>query len=88
MRSQGIRQNDQRFRMCMMNDPYLNALRAVFGYALTCHKCQGGEWKHVYIDIPRYLSHNASAAEYRWLYTALTRAQEVVYVANDFYLSK
>lgn len=87
MRSLGIRQTDLRFRNSMMSDPYLNALRAVFGYALTCHKCQGGEWKRVYIDIPRNLSHNAGTSEYRWLYTALTRAQEVVYVANDFYLS-
>ena len=71
----------------MRTDPYLNAIRAVYGYALTCHKTQGGEWKDVYLDIPRKLSFETSRPQYQWLYTAVTRATEQLHIVDDFFIS-
>lgn len=70
----------------MRTDPYLNALRCVYGYAVTCHKSQGGEWDNVYLDIPRALSMQPKPFVYQWVYTAMTRAKKELYVTNDFYI--
>lgn len=82
----GIKPKDAQFNIDLRNDPFLNALRAVYGYAITCHKAQGGEWPKVYLDIPRSLSYMPSASDYQWLYTAMTRASNMLYIANDFFI--
>lgn len=86
MKKQHIKPKTDAFKAAMFNDPYLNALRAVYGYALTCHKAQGGEWKNVYLDIPRHLSHSPKRSAYQWLYTAMTRASNRLHVADDFFI--
>jgi exodeoxyribonuclease-5 len=58
---------------------YFNALQVKFSYAVTCHKSQGGQWKNVFIEQP-YLPNGQSIEYLRWLYTAVTRAQEKVYL--------
>ena len=58
---------------------YFNALQVKFSYAMTCHKSQGGQWQTVFIEQP-YLPEGVSKEYYRWLYTALTRAQEKLYL--------
>ena len=64
------------------SNPYYNALQIKYAYAVTCHKSQGGQWKSVIID-QGYLAREAVDREYlRWLYTAITRATEVVYLVN------
>ncbi len=64
------------------NSPYLNAVQVKFAYSLTCHKTQGGQWKHVLID-QGYLTEESMDREYlRWLYTAVTRSTEKVYLIN------
>lgn len=64
------------------NDPYLNAVQIKFAYALTCHKTQGGQWKHVLID-QGYLTEDMLDYEYlRWLYTAVTRSTDHTYLIN------
>ncbi|MDR0970646.1 MAG: AAA family ATPase [Lentimicrobiaceae bacterium] len=63
-------------------NPYFNALQVKFAYALTCHKTQGGQWSKVFVDggmNPELFTNQASI---RWLYTALTRATENVYLVN------
>lgn len=66
--------------MKIKNDPYLNAVQVKFAYALTCHKTQGGQWKHVLID-QGYLPDGVLDKEYfRWMYTAVTRGTEQVYL--------
>ena len=70
----------------MWDDPYLNALRAVFGYVLTCHKSQGGEWDYVYLDIPRNVPGLEKPYVYQWVYTAMTRARKGLYVVDDFWV--
>lgn len=66
--------------MKIKNDPYLNAVQVKFAYALTCHKTQGGQWKHVLID-QGFLPDGTLDKEYfRWMYTAVTRSTEKVYL--------
>lgn len=66
----------------IMESPYYNALQVRFAYAVTCHKAQGGQWKHVYIDPGKVDDEHLGESFYRWLYTALTRAQEQVYLLH------
>jgi len=86
MKSLGIHQDDYEFKERMRSDIYLNALRAVFGFALTCHKSQGGEWEHVYLDIPRNFPLNPTQETYQWLYTAMTRAKTQLYITDGFWI--
>lgn len=66
----------------LRKDPYLNALQVKFAYALTCHKAQGGQWSAVFID-QGYLPEEQINVEFvRWLYTAITRATDEVFLMN------
>ncbi len=58
---------------------YFNALQIKFSYAITCHKSQGGQWKKVFVEKP-WMPDGQNIEYWRWLYTALTRAQEKVYL--------
>ena len=87
MRDKGISQKDTRaFNHAMFNDPYLNALRCVYGYAITCHKSQGGEWEDVYVHVPRNITLNPTKETYQWIYTSMTRAQKTLHMIDDFYI--
>ena len=86
MKNKGFKQGTKAFEDMMINDPYLNALRTVFGYALTCHKAQGGEWERVYLDIPRNLPLIDKPYVYQWMYTAMTRAKTELYIVDDFWI--
>ena len=86
MKAKGIKQKSFAFKQYMMNDQYLNALRAVFGYALTCHKAQGGEWDYVYLDIPKQVPALEKPYVYQWVYTAMTRAKKGLFVVDDFWV--
>lgn len=86
MKDKGIGQSSPQFNKTMLKDPYLNALRAVYGYALTCHKAQGGEWDHVFLDIPRNVPALEKPYVYQWLYTAMTRARKALYIVDDFWV--
>lgn len=63
-------------------DEYYNALELKYAYAVTCHKAQGGQWAHVYVD-KGYLTDDMVTPDfYRWLYTAFTRAKDRLYLVN------
>ena len=63
-------------------DAYFNALQIKYAYAVTCHKAQGGQWSHVYID-QGYMTDDMLTPDYiHWLYTAITRGKERVYMVN------
>lgn len=64
------------------NNQYFNAMQVKFAYAVTCHKAQGGQWKKVFIDPGQVNDDRLNSDFYRWLYTALTRATESVYLVN------
>ena len=66
----------------LKNSPYFNALQIKFSYAITCHKSQGGQWPVVYIDQGFLKQENMDENFLRWLYTAITRATEKVYLVN------
>jgi len=73
--------------LAVKNNPYFNALQVKYSYAITCHKSQGGQWKNVFIEQP-YLPDGPDLSYFRWLYTALTRAQTNLYLVgfqNDFF---
>ena len=61
----------------LKTDPYFNALRVKYGYAITCHKAQGSEWRIGYIDYASRRGFSDDAL--RWIYTATTRAKEKIY---------
>lgn len=63
-------------------DPYLTALQVKFAYALTCHKAQGGQWQAVFIDQGYLVEDQVDKEFVRWLYTAVTRATEELYLVN------
>ena len=65
--------------LAIKNNKFFNALQVKFSYAMTCHKSQGGQWKTVFIEQP-YLPDGIDTDYLRWLYTALTRAQEKLYL--------
>ncbi|QZE14880.1 AAA family ATPase [Halosquirtibacter laminarini] len=68
--------------------PYFNALQIKFSYAITCHKAQGGQWKNVVIDQGYITEEHINSNFYKWLYTAITRAKDSVYLLNfnkEFY---
>lgn len=72
----------------MRQNPYFNALQVKFGYALTCHKTQGGQWPTVFLDAPFFPdaeTHGCASlqvSDLRWFYTAVTRAQKQLYFVN------
>lgn len=80
-----IRHNDlkprsKEFNDALIVDPYYNALQVKYGYAITGHKCQGGEWETVFVDYEG--RSGLSDDSLRWNYTATTRAQKTLYITN------
>jgi ATP-dependent exoDNAse (exonuclease V) alpha subunit len=86
MREMGIIQKSKAFKDRMLKDPYLNALKCVYGYALTCHKSQGGEWDEVFLYLDKKIHGIPKPSIYQWLYTAITRAKENLYVVDDWFV--
>ena len=66
----------------LREDPYYNAMQVKYGYAVTCHKAQGGQWKTVFLDQGFVAPDGIGVDYYRWLYTAFTRASERLYLVN------
>ena len=62
-------------------DKYYNALQLKYANAITCHKSQGGQWRCVFIDNP-FWQEELTVDDLKWLYTAITRATEKVYLVN------
>ena len=76
-----IRSKLKRFREIREN-PHFNALQIKFSYAVTCHKAQGGQWRAVFVDRCLFGDEPMTRDLLRWLYTALTRATERLYLVN------
>ena len=80
IRNPHLKQGTEEFAEKLMSDEYYNAIRAKYGYAVTGHKCQGGEWGKVFVD---YTDRTGLSDDcLRWAYTATTRAQKTLYVTN------
>ena len=76
-----IPQKRMRYKKVKEN-PYFNALLVKYGYAVTCHKAQGGEWKNVFLDIGYVNESYMGDNFYRWLYTSITRSSQMLYLVN------
>ena len=66
----------------LREDEYFNAMQIKFGYAVTCHKAQGGQWAHIYLDQGSMTDEMLTPDYIHWLYTAFTRATEHLYLVN------
>lgn len=82
IRNQGLKRKSLEFKEELQRDPYFNALRLKFGYAITCHKAQGSEWNNVFVKCKSHQS-QLSAEYFRWLYTAITRASKNLYLLDE-----
>lgn len=70
----------EEFKSALKSDPFFNALKIKFGYSITCHKAQGGEWEKVFVDYSGRVS--LKTEPLKWCYTATTRARESVICLN------
>lgn len=76
-RHENLKSGSDEYKQTIQNDPYLNALYVRFGYAMTCHKAQGGEWENVYINLARPQNDLKTLNGFKWAYTALTRSKKM-----------
>ena len=76
-----VKSKIKRFKEIREN-PHFNALQVKFSYAVTCHKAQGGQWKAVFVDRCLFGDEPMTRDMLRWLYTALTRATDKLYLVN------
>lgn len=94
-RHKGLKPKSEEFKEAIMQDEYFNALLMKYGYAVTCHKAQGGEWKNVftiwdndntegfnYFSDVQKKAGKTNQNFYRWAYTAITRASHKLYALN------
>lgn len=75
-----LKRNTEEFADELMKDSFFNAVRAKYGYAVTGHKCQGGEWDKVFVNYTDRTGLDDDSL--RWAYTATTRAQQTLYITN------
>ena len=80
-RNKNIKPNSIKFQELMKKDSYYNCLKVKYAYAITCHKAQGGEWNNAIVDL-RSTNLYISNEYRRWLYTAITRAKNNLYLLN------
>lgn len=81
IRNPSLNSRSQEFKDALRSDPYFNAMRIKFGYAITCHKAQGSEWKNVFVKCSTTQS-QLNESYFRWLYTAMTRTSEKLYLLD------
>ena len=77
IRHRELKPHSDEYLKALMSDPYYNALRVKYGYAITCHKSQGGEWDTTFIDFTGRIGLSKDCL--RWSYTAATRARNIMY---------
>ena len=65
--------------LAVKNNSFFNALQVKYAYSFTCHKSQGGQWKSIFLEYP-YLPNGMDKDFFRWLYTAITRAQNKLHL--------
>jgi hypothetical protein len=81
IRNKNLKTQSTEFKHTLKADPYFNALRLKFGYAITCHKAQGSEWNSVFVKCKNHQS-QLSGDYFRWLYTAITRTAKNLYLLD------
>jgi len=82
IRHSELKPETKEFKDALKNDPYFNAMKIKFGYAITCHKAQGSEWNHVFVNC-QYSKNLLNTDYFRWLYTAMTRTIKKLYLLDE-----
>ncbi len=82
IRNDKLKPGTKEFKDALRSDKYFNALRIKFGYAITCHKAQGGEWKNTFLNCKTTMGY-FNSSYFRWLYTGITRAGENLYLLDE-----
>lgn len=82
MRNPHLRPGTKEHKDSLRSDPYFNAMRIKFGYAITCHKAQGSEWNNVFVNCKTHME-RLNQSYFRWLYTGITRASKKLYVLDE-----
>ncbi|MDY0222676.1 MAG: AAA family ATPase [Desulfobacterium sp.] len=85
IRNKDLPKKSMEFKHALKSDPYFNALRLKFGYAITCHKAQGSEWNHVFVKCKNHQS-QLTAEYFRWFYTAITRTSQKLHLLDPPHL--
>jgi len=83
MRAKNINVNTPAYKKAMMEDDYINCLKVTYGYAVTCHKAQGGEWDNVFLFLDNGMYGMHPLELRKWWYTAITRAREELHIENN-----
>lgn len=86
MRRKGVRPNTEAYKKTMMEDEYINCLKATYGYAVTCHKSQGGEWQNVFLFLDKGMYSMPPQELFRWWYTAITRAKTKLHMVDEWWI--
>lgn len=82
IRNNNLKAGTKEFKDALRSDAYFNALRIKFGYAITCHKAQGGEWKNTFLNCKTSMGY-FNASYFRWLYTGITRAKTHLFTIDE-----
>jgi hypothetical protein len=82
IRNKDLKNGTQPFKDALRSDRYFNALRIKFGYAITCHKAQGGEWTNTFLNCKTSMGY-FNSTYFRWLYTGITRAKENLFTLDE-----
>ena len=82
IRNDKLKNGTKEFKDALRSDKYFNALRIKFGYAVTCHKAQGGEWKNTFLNCKTSMGY-FNSSYFRWLYTGITRASENLFTIDE-----
>ncbi|MDP9076105.1 MAG: ATP-binding domain-containing protein [Bacteroidota bacterium] len=82
IRNAKLNAGTKEFKDSLRADPYFNALQIKFGYAVTCHKAQGGEWKNTFLNCKTSMGY-FNSSYFRWLYTGITRATENLFTIDE-----
>lgn len=86
IRNKNLKTGTQAFKDALRSDKYFNALRIKFGYAITCHKAQGGEWKNTFLNCITSMGY-FNSSYFRWIYTGITRAKENLFTLEEPHFS-
>lgn len=86
LKNKGIAANTPEYKAAMMKDDYLNCLQATYGYSVTCHKAQGGEWDNVFLFLDSKMYGMPHVELFRWWYTAITRAKKQLHLENGWWV--
>lgn len=88
MKQKGIRPNTASYKDEMKKDDFLNCLQATYGYAVTCHKSQGGEWDSIFLFLDSKMYGMPRGELFRWWYTAVTRAKSELHLENGWWIGE